>query len=434
MFMITVDSSIEYLETKVQGVQGRKRKQAQADDHKEPDWWIKLGLVVKTLNGGEDTAIPSQIPSELSKTHKALFKVARDCMQAFQAAPKKKRDQVLLKDAMVALSCTANLHSPKVGAYFEDDFLARAFNACMDSEIDHHEDLVRWLAPLREIARSGDASDVRDEALFKNAELTRERRRICALGARSLHEKVLDIVQQMCALVIERPFGDSPSETDALIAWANVYKTLLPTGITISTGETWLRATLPVHSELAAELGTEAGEGGGRRVDMRFLYNDIEVSNVELKARSRKTSERATQTRKNLRLARCIQRELERLGVPTPEILFADVSGYMGIFSKVVKLDDIYVAGRVTDQVVTLPTSMYTLRQFLEGSSLSVIINFLSHLERLGMAAWDAAAAKEASDSESDFVEDVEYDVDESYPTEKRFEDNILLTPKKKRV
>lgn len=53
------------------------------------------------------------------------------------------------------------------------------------------------------------------------------------------------------------------------------------------------------------------------------------------------------------------------------------VLGFMGAFTKIMKLEDIYIAGKVTDTIVTLPTSRHALSTFLDGRSIAVLRNFL---------------------------------------------------------
>jgi hypothetical protein len=81
-----------------------------------------------------------------------------------------------------------------------------------------------------------------------------------------------------------------------------------------------------MQCEISEEYGNE-GSDMGRRVDMKFCYGHIEIANIEYRSPTQKKTARAKQSRKNLRLGRCIQRRLENLGVSLPEIFCGDISG-----------------------------------------------------------------------------------------------------------
>ncbi|KAI8605538.1 hypothetical protein EDD21DRAFT_133191 [Dissophora ornata] len=196
-----------------------------------------------------------------------------------------------------------------------------------------------------------------------------------------------------------------------------------PDGLTMSTGETNLRSTKTVLGELADEYGNEGSEAG-RRVDLKFSHGIIEVANVELNSPSQKRTARVKQTRNSLRLGRYIQRQPETLGVHSPQILCGDITGYMAI---------LYVAGKVTSHVAELPTTRTALKNFLDGSTLSCIVNFMERLAELGGKAHEAFEICEAQESETELEGDVEYEEMPRHSAPKSVEETVILTPKRKR-
>jgi hypothetical protein len=65
----------------------------------------------------------------------------------------------------------------------------------------------------------------------------------------------------------------------------------------------------------------------GRKVDLIFKYNDIELSNVEFKHPDIQSKDIAHQSRKNMRLGRCIQVAHEKFGVKDAPVIMGDVAG-----------------------------------------------------------------------------------------------------------
>ncbi|KAF9994950.1 hypothetical protein BGZ79_000260 [Entomortierella chlamydospora] len=65
----------------------------------------------------------------------------------------------------------------------------------------------------------------------------------------------------------------------------------------------------------------------GRKVDCVFMYQGIELSNIEFKRAEIGDTDLAIQNRKNVRLARCIQEAHASLGAEDPLVLLTDMHG-----------------------------------------------------------------------------------------------------------
>ncbi|KAG0302814.1 hypothetical protein BGZ98_007204 [Dissophora globulifera] len=354
---------LEEVDGVTQAVPSRKAKKKRKSVPVSKDCWHDLYMAFTELHhGADDVSIPDPSP-ELSPNHRGLFELARDRLVQYQSMNKNEKDCILLKDCQCAMSCLVNLICSSTYNYFEDTFIAKAYDRCMEEDFDKHQQIVSWLKKFKEsMDLVGDVRVVRDDASVDKADLVRARQKI-GVHTRTMQEKVLEVVELVCDLVTERPFGNVPSENDCLIAWANVFKTMLPDGLTIHTGETSLRSTKAVQGILAEEFGNE---------------------------------------------------------------------GYMAIFTKIVKVDDVYVAGKVTGHVATLPTTKTALRSFLDGSTLSCIVNFVERVTELGAQAQEAAEYHEAQESEAELEDDVEYEAAPMQKTPKTLERTVILTPKKK--
>ncbi|KAF9545076.1 hypothetical protein EC957_011317 [Mortierella hygrophila] len=73
----------------------------------------------------------------------------------------------------------------------------------------------------------------------------------------------------------------------------------------------------------------------GPKVDMLFVYNGVEISDVKFKKPGTTERDLAIQNKENVRLARCIQEAHAALGVPNPSILMVDIAGFVGVIYQV---------------------------------------------------------------------------------------------------
>jgi hypothetical protein len=71
------------------------------------------------------------------------------------------------------------------------------------------------------------------------------------------------------------------------------------------SGEKLLEASKVIKQMQSSEYGDVSDSG--RKVDCIFMYDDIELSNIEFKNEDTPERELAVQNRKNIRLARCLQ-------------------------------------------------------------------------------------------------------------------------------
>ncbi|KAF9117464.1 hypothetical protein BGW39_002160, partial [Mortierella sp. 14UC] len=164
--------------------------------------------------------------------------------------------------------------------------------------------------------------------------------------------------------------------------------------ILIHLGEKMLEASKIMRKWQAEEYG-DVSEAG-RKVDCLFMFDGIELSNLEIKHPDISKNELGIQNKKNIRLARCIQEAHIALGVKDACVFMADVCGFVGAFCQLQPMGDISVAGRTTSTLVHLPRTAGALEEFLESSSLAIIWNFITHLERQGPRI---VRAKERSDA-----------------------------------
>ncbi|KAF9400788.1 hypothetical protein BGX21_003515 [Mortierella sp. AD011] len=172
-----------------------------------------------------------------------------------------------------------------------------------------------------------------------------------------------------------------------------------------------------------------------RKVDCLFMYEGLELSNIEFKRPDTSVRDLAIQNRKNVRLGRCIQEAHIAVGVEEPSVMMADVAGFVGIFYQVKKMGDIAIAGKTTSTTVTLPQEAGSFDRFLEDGSLAILWNFISHLEKQGRKVLRAKQRYDAMSRSTKFVQSVTRSSNVSKPTvERKFENNVTLSPPKRRA
>ncbi|KAG0013414.1 hypothetical protein BGZ80_011099 [Entomortierella chlamydospora] len=141
-----------------------------------------------------------------------------------------------------------------------------------------------------------------------------------------------------------------------------------------------------------------------RKVDCLFMYEGLELSNIEFKKPDTSVHDLAIQNRKNVRLGRCIQEAHIAVGVQEPSVMMADVAGFVGIFYQVKKMGDIAIAGKTTSTTVALPQDAESFDRFLEDGSLAIMWNFISHLEKQGQKVLRAKQRYDAMSRSTKFV------------------------------
>ncbi|KAF9313048.1 hypothetical protein BG003_005658 [Podila horticola] len=152
--------------------------------------------------------------------------------------------------------------------------------------------------------------------------------------------------------------------------------------ILILLGEKALEVSKIMRQRQAVEY-SEVSECG-RKADCHFMYEGLEISNIEFKRPGCTERDLAFQNCKNVRLARCIQEAHVALGVEDASAVMADVAGFVGIFYQVKPMGDIAIAGETTSTMVYLPRSAGGLEPFLEDNSLAIMWNLVAYLEKQG--------------------------------------------------
>lgn len=119
-----------------------------------------------------------------------------------------------------------------------------------------------------------------------------------------IEDKVIEILIQLCHFVHRSPFGSkAPSESDCLHLWTSIFY-IIADKVTIHTGEKVLEASKLMKQMQSTEYGDVSDSG--RKVDCIFMYEDVELSNIEFKNEDSSERELGLQNRKNVRLARCL--------------------------------------------------------------------------------------------------------------------------------
>ncbi|GJJ68360.1 hypothetical protein EMPS_00706 [Entomortierella parvispora] len=386
------------------------------------DPWLGLQQAARQLQSGQRGIRIPMMPGNLSDNHRRLYNIAHRCLNDANGPLKTDRDAINIKDALVAMSCILNLRSARSDV-FPPAFVASATDQCYEISFHRHELVETCFDGLVEILNEKGVLGLRDAVEEKKIIYMKERQGLHT-GTRSQEEKLMDIITIACDLVSEKLFEEPHGEADTLHLWLKIFEKLLPvgTGLTMKTGESMLTCTRPDDKE--------EEDMNGRKVDLKFLYSGIEVAVVEFKSASQPRGMVAKQFRKSIRLGKNIHQSLAALGVEDGHVICGDISGFMGSFTKIRTFEDIYVAGKVTDTIVSLPTSRKMLSRFLDGTAVAVLMNFVDYLEVLGSNALDIKETASVLANEERFELQIEHRKPAAFVQQKTFRDTIIHSPR----
>ncbi|KAF9377651.1 hypothetical protein BGX21_003133 [Mortierella sp. AD011] len=201
--------------------------------------------------------------------------------------------------------------------------------------------------------------------------------------------------------------------------------------VLLMLGEKAMLASRIIRQMQSSEFGDPSDMG--RRADCLFMFDDIEISNIEFKKPSTSEAEIGLQNRKNVRLGRCLQQGFVEFGVAEPSVVMADVAGYVAVFYQVKQMGDLHVAGKITPHLVQLPSTDGALWEFLTSPSLAIIWNYLDHLERQGPKLRMIKRKHEVSISKQKMEQGLSRAKSETTVIRK-FEDNVVFSPPRKRI
>ncbi|KAF9991723.1 hypothetical protein BGZ79_004080 [Entomortierella chlamydospora] len=386
-------------------------KKRKPEHQSTTDPWEDLEKASTSLHNGERGVHLPKIPTNLPSNHLLLFKIAHGCLTEANGPFKKVTDAVNLKDAL----------SPLAPTYFPAGFVAKATDDCYEDGYDNNVLISRCFAGMTDVFNAEGVLGLRDAAEDMKA-VYKKQRRARDSPVRSLEEKLMDVIEIACDLVSEKQFEEPRAEADTLHIWLKIFEKLLPARLRMKTGESVLTCSKPGMQQRDEDMM-------GRKVDLKFLFDGIEVAVIEFKSASQAKGAVAKQSRKSLRLGKNILQGLEALGVEDTYVVCGDVAGFMGSFTKIMCFEDIYVAGKITDTIVTLPTTKHTLLKFLEGKPVSVLLNFLNYLDDLGSRAIDAREAAVVLADEEEFEQQIEYRKPTILKEKKSFQQSVVHSP-----
>ncbi|ORZ19295.1 hypothetical protein BCR41DRAFT_43092 [Lobosporangium transversale] len=263
----------------------------------------------------------------MTPVHSELFQHAVNMLTEYQAQDDQQKDITLVKDAQVAMSCVFNTLSERAcdhfSVYEDGSTVADAVEQSLINGFTQHpckDILLKYIPILEEMNVEGF-----QRKLKKDLGSLQEKYTDPPLPSVIIEDKTLEILILLCKSIIRPHFGTaSPSEMDCLHLWVSVFSAIADQ-VTLHTGEKALEASKSMRRMQSSEYGDVSDTG--RKVDCIFMYKGIELSNIEFKCPNICPQDIAIQNRKNVRLARCIQEAHLAIGVSSPSILMADVSG-----------------------------------------------------------------------------------------------------------
>ncbi|KAF9906969.1 hypothetical protein EC991_011444 [Linnemannia zychae] len=409
-----------------------------------------------SVNGESNVKFPPEQP--MSVYHTLLFRLARKLMSDFLKSKNEqkvkakgglvRKDKAVdvqmdencdernganiidLKDAQVAMSCTLNTMSASNCNYFKKNskgIISKALALCEIKDFDKHTCL-KFLQKYNTPLQSNEAVEtLRKTVLRDRAKLLDDDP--CPESV--LQGKTLRILEHLCEFVLHKPYGtQKPSEHECLNVWATIFGVLTDL-VTFHTGEKALEASKIMKRMQREEYGEPSDVG--RKVDCVFMFDGIELSNIELKSQNSSPRDVSVQLRKNIRLARCIQEMHISFGMNNAPVVMGDVQGFVGTFYRVVQMGDISVAGEVTSSVVCLPETALALEAFLQDESLALICNFIESLEAQGPVVKTAKDRQALIVQKEKFRSGLRASPGPQRARERKFVNVVTLSPAKKR-
>ncbi|KAF9410723.1 hypothetical protein BGZ76_005479, partial [Entomortierella beljakovae] len=225
------------------------------------------------------------------------------------------------------------------------------------------------------------------------------------------------------------------SESDVVGEWKALFNILLG-GTNVHMRRHELIMVFEISGECVSEsskevkaiLDEEFDDFGkfGRKVDLTFLANGIELANCEFKITDTPDAEVELQNKKNIRLNRAIMESHKTSCGKRLDLMFMDVQGWNGSLFSLHSFEDIFVSKYLT--TVELPRSKSGLKKFLCGDDLEVLLTFLDHLKKI------ADDLKESKDQQEDQRVNKRhkhlFDRESSpRPSERRISGNVFLSP-----
>lgn len=169
--------------------------------------------------------------------------------------------------------------------------------------------------------------------------------------------------------------------------------------INVTGGESTSDATKFDRILNETEFGDLKDNLMGRRIDLRsvfYLINDsnckqmAELGSIEIKQASTDKATELIQLDKNIRINKSILGSLYRYGGSRfdvePVALGLDIIGLTGILYSLKPSHDIILVNRVAEEPITLPFDELDLKDFLQGSSLDQLLNYMLHHKNLANA------------------------------------------------
>ncbi|KAG0004806.1 hypothetical protein BGZ79_008051 [Entomortierella chlamydospora] len=318
----------------------------------EEPWHSLTHSLMEVFNGQKNVSFPEP-PPDMPSSHSLLFDHAVDSLKQYrdQGPKQKDKDIVLVKDAQVAMSCCLNVMSDRACKHFEnhdkDGLLDAARTSSVIEGFELHEctNIAKRYTPF---LAENTVEDLKKKLSIDIGALNQKYVNTELPASAKLEEKVLEILKQ-----------------------------LLRTIHCLINDEKALEASKIMRQHQASEYN-EVSESA-RKVDCLFMYEGLELSNIEFKKPDTSVHDLAIQNRKNVRLGRCIQEAHIAVGVQEPSVMMADVAGFVGIFYQVKKMGDIAIAGKTTSTTVALPQDAESFDRFLEDGSLAIMWNFICH-------------------------------------------------------
>ncbi|KAF9274896.1 hypothetical protein BGZ68_000271 [Mortierella alpina] len=334
-------------------------------------WRSVVQQLLEKIQGG-DVALAEEWPNELTGLHKMLYDYIERQLQGNVAMTK-----LVEKDVFVAMSGIVNARMSGARDVFGQETLDMIKSQCCMPHISHPSEQLRAiLIPLQEAFESGGVerlTDVIEVALGAEASA-----RMKGVATNPLKRRVLDAMRHIC---IKKP-TKMMSEGELVEVWSYVLGALAGHKLSLRSGELTSKATRWQRLLMQQEYDVDAGSATyGRKLDLQCRAEEYELNNSEFKVDGASDQQVEVQYRKNLRVNQAMMLYLkEQIGMSLEEldVLALDVHGLSAVLFSLKYNGEVFISDLATKHMLRLPDSSASWKLFLRGSTLSVLIAYVS--------------------------------------------------------
>ncbi|KAG0162999.1 hypothetical protein DFQ30_000896 [Apophysomyces sp. BC1015] len=358
-----------------------------AADIEKVDW----SSIAAEKSKGLNPALPSPTDENTRGYQPHLF---RYCLDFLKSGKLSKLSNAYLQ---VALSGIINTLSSDEEIKFENYIGLFAYGQMKTVSIvedmhlpsDKNPEMNSVVQDITEAYRSGGITQARMTILKKKLKMLEDKEYLSACTALKIYD-IFDYLFNMIQFDFADRHTHCMSENESFSRWQDILCVLFRgTPIRFRTGELVSQVTKIEKQESNGGSNTSFG----RRIDMLIVTHlkegresVVELAGNEHKREDISCEEAYLQQNKNIQTNACILSQLEKrfkvvsdAHSPTNPVVI-DAIGLRGYLYRICRIDDVFVAAKMTDHCLLLPTTLVEFEEFLDEGVIFILLKYAEHL------------------------------------------------------